>query len=369
MKKKICFAAQFPPPLHGLTKAVDTLYRSSLQDTFTLEKLDITDNRKIFHTLRRIRCSDADLFYFTISQSRGGNLRDLQLLKAMFRTGKKVVVHLHGGYYRTLVDECLPAWQKKANYTAMAQVDAAIVLADSLRYIFEGMTPPEKIISVGNCVDEEFRLTEAELEEKFARQSREQVRSVLYLSNFISSKGYPQLLECAYLEKLRRERGEFPCYRFDFAGAFFDPKEKEFFFRYLREHQLEEIVTYHGVVDGEKKRELLKKGDVFALPTSYPKEGQPISIIEAMSSGMAVLSTPHAGIPDLVTDMENGALVPVGACAEVIYRRLMSFSKSRIESMGRESRKKADEQFTCRQYVENMTHCFEIVLSQPQKGA
>lgn len=29
-KKKICFIAQFPPPMHGLSKAVDTLYNSEL---------------------------------------------------------------------------------------------------------------------------------------------------------------------------------------------------------------------------------------------------------------------------------------------------------------------------------------------------
>lgn len=29
-KKKICFIAQFPPPMHGLSKAVETLYNSEL---------------------------------------------------------------------------------------------------------------------------------------------------------------------------------------------------------------------------------------------------------------------------------------------------------------------------------------------------
>ena len=28
--KKICFIAQFPPPMHGLSKAVETLYNSNL---------------------------------------------------------------------------------------------------------------------------------------------------------------------------------------------------------------------------------------------------------------------------------------------------------------------------------------------------
>lgn len=31
-KKKICFVAQFPPPMHGLSKAVETLYNSELNN-------------------------------------------------------------------------------------------------------------------------------------------------------------------------------------------------------------------------------------------------------------------------------------------------------------------------------------------------
>ena len=42
--------------------------------------------------------------------------------------------------------------------------------------------------------------------------------------------------------------------------------------------------TYYGIVGGEQKRELLKKCYIFALPTRYPNEGQPISILEAIDS-------------------------------------------------------------------------------------
>ena len=51
MMKKICFIAQFPPPMHGLSKAVETLYNSNLnfeidsQGEFEFEKVDITNNK------------------------------------------------------------------------------------------------------------------------------------------------------------------------------------------------------------------------------------------------------------------------------------------------------------------------------------
>ena len=53
-KKSICFIAQFPPPINGLTKAVETLYNSNLNKEFEFNKIDIKDNRRILITLIRL---------------------------------------------------------------------------------------------------------------------------------------------------------------------------------------------------------------------------------------------------------------------------------------------------------------------------
>lgn len=65
-KKKICFIAQFPPPMHGLSKAVETLYDSKLSSEFEFEKVDITNNKSFLKNLVLIHRSKAELFYFTI---------------------------------------------------------------------------------------------------------------------------------------------------------------------------------------------------------------------------------------------------------------------------------------------------------------
>ena len=58
-KKKICFIAQFPPPMHGLSKAVETLYNSELNASvnsdgeFEFEKVDdrfhLDENKRQHH--------------------------------------------------------------------------------------------------------------------------------------------------------------------------------------------------------------------------------------------------------------------------------------------------------------------------------
>ncbi|SNS23677.1 Glycosyltransferase involved in cell wall bisynthesis [Belliella buryatensis] len=45
---------------------------------------------------------------------------------------------------------------------------------------------------------------------------------------------------------------------------------------------------------------------------SGDKEGTPVAVLEAMSAGLPVISTYHAGIPDVIQDNENGLLVQEG---------------------------------------------------------
>lgn len=96
-KKIICFVAQFPPPIHGLSKAVDTLFRSYLNDYYIFDKISITKNISFIKNIFLIKKSKADMFYFTISQSKLGNIRDLIFLKVILSRKKKCLIHLHGG--------------------------------------------------------------------------------------------------------------------------------------------------------------------------------------------------------------------------------------------------------------------------------
>lgn len=359
MAKKICFIAQFPPPIHGLSKAVDTLYRSELRNEFDFRGVDITNNKKFPLSLWKILTSGADLFYFTISQSRFGNLRDLVILQLLRLCRKKCLVHLHGGYYRHMIENDMPAWQKRANQRAFSRLAGAIVLGPSLRYIFEGMLPEERIFTVANCADDEFLMDEPAFEEKMQTWNDKPVRDVLYLSNFIRSKGYPVVLELAKLEKQRCETGGERRFHFHFAGKFFEPEEEAFFHNYVRQNNLQDYITLHGTVQGDAKRELLRRCDVFALPTRYPKEGQPISILEAMGNGMAVLTTDHAGIPDQVADGVNGLVFGSGCTAQDMYRRMCCELNS---NMPVENRRRVLVDFSQKNYLEAMRQVFRRIV-------
>lgn len=365
--KKICFIAQFPPPMHGLSKAVDTLYNSEINadiseyGSFEFEKVDIKDNKKFLSNLKLISKSHADLFYFTISQTKGGNIRDLIILRLLARQNKRCLIHLHGGYYRRLVDNDMPGWQKKANYKTIKKVDGVIVLSESLRFIFQGMLPEEKIYVVNNCVDDEFLLSESEVEEKLQSLKEKEILHILYLSNFIRSKGYPEALELAKLEKERVDSGGRKRFHFEFAGKFFEESERRFFESFIEENGIQDFVTYHGIVGGEEKRKLLKNSDIFILPTRYPNEGQPISILEAYGNAMMVVTTDHAGIPDIVEDGVNGIVVQDKQSVESVYDLLINVDSNSLRAIGRRNRKKCVNFYVQERYIAALKNIFEIV--------
>ena len=79
----IVFLAQFPPPVHGLSVAVKTLYESNIKQEFSFEKINLTNNRAFLKNMIQIIKSGRKNYYFTISQTKGGNLRDLIILKVL----------------------------------------------------------------------------------------------------------------------------------------------------------------------------------------------------------------------------------------------------------------------------------------------
>lgn len=355
-RKKICFIAQFPPPISGLTKAVETLYNSNLKEEFIFEKIDIKNNKKFISNLIKIIKSDSDLFYFTISQSKLGNIRDLIILKILELRKKKCLVHLHGGYYRKLVDNDINYIQRKANYSAINKLEGVIVLGNSLRGIFRDMIDESKIFTVKNCIDNEFLLSDKEFLEKVSSINSKEKIKCLYLSNFIESKGYKKVLKAA--RNLNNKN--ISNIEFIFAGKFFNKEDENFFYNYVNLNKLNSIVSYKGIVQGDEKKQILKESDIFILMTRYPNEGQPISIIEAMGNGQVILTTNHAGIPDIVENFKNGYIFTEDNEEKLSDEILLLMNKqNERKKMMTENYNKVLNHFTEKQYITNMESLFK----------
>ncbi|MDD5199702.1 MAG: glycosyltransferase family 4 protein [Terrimicrobiaceae bacterium] len=82
----------------------------------------------------------------------------------------------------------------------------------------------------------------------------------------------------------------------------------------------------------EQVLEEMRNHDVLVFPSLF--EGFGLVILEAMSQGMTVITTPNTGGPDVITDGENGFIVPIRS-AEAIAERLetLVFDRKRLASM------------------------------------
>jgi glycosyltransferase involved in cell wall biosynthesis len=125
--------------------------------------------------------------------------------------------------------------------------------------------------------------------------------TVLYLNRIESRKGYEHLLR-AIPQVLER----CPKARFVMAGHGDIALAK----RLAADLGVAHAIEFPGWVEGNRKWGLLAAADILCLPSF--SEGVPIAMLEAMAAGVAVVTTPVGGIPDLVQDGVNGMLVRPG---------------------------------------------------------
>lgn len=69
--------------------------------------------------------------------------------------------------------------------------------------------------------------------------------------------------------------------------------------------KLNKSIFLLGPKPNSEAMKILMDSDILALPTYYPSEGFPISIIEAMSYGKLVLSCPRAAVQDMLTAVDG----------------------------------------------------------------
>jgi glycosyltransferase involved in cell wall biosynthesis len=110
-------------------------------------------------------------------------------------------------------------------------------------------------------------------------------------------------------------------------------------------YNLTENVHFLGWVRGTDKERLLQQATVYVLP-SY-SEGLPMSVLEAMAAGLPVVSTFVGGIPEAISDGEEGFLIQPGNVDELVNRLSLLLRDPQMrERMGNAARTKAEALFS-----------------------
>jgi colanic acid/amylovoran biosynthesis glycosyltransferase len=119
----------------------------------------------------------------------------------------------------------------------------------------------------------------------------------------------------------------------------------------LTEEGVADRVEFLGLLDPDRIATEMRRAHLFCLPSRVgpngDSEGIPNVLKEAMASGMPVVSTYHAGIPELVEDGTSGYLVAerdVEALADRLERLVTTPDKWR--AMGQAGRAKVEAEFS-----------------------
>ncbi len=305
--KKVLLIGPFPSPITGVSLAnkvvkdvldKSSYFKSSIINTsytkfdenlgsFSLNKIFfyLTFNFQLYKVIKN------DLIYITPGQTFYGVIKYANFILLSHFLNKKLIMHIHGNHlgneYRSL-----RGFKKKLFYYLLSKTRIGIVLSESLRANMLPFIKPKNIYVLSNFAQDYL------IQENKA-VCRDELR-IIFLSNLMVEKGIFDLLEA--LKKLEKEN---IIYKAKIAGNI----EKSNIAKIKSHFKLLKNTTYIGVVYGNDKKELLEWGNIFILPTYYKMEGQPISIIEAMATKNVIITTKHAGIPDIIVDGTNGFFI------------------------------------------------------------
>jgi glycosyltransferase involved in cell wall biosynthesis len=140
---------------------------------------------------------------------------------------------------------------------------------------------------------------------------------LLYAGTWLDQRGIFYIRDA-----LRNLAGRIPGLTMTFAGCGVPPEEIQRFFG----NELANQVVVRPVVGSGQMQELYAAHDVFLFPSLM--EGLPSVLLEAMATGMPVITTETCGMPDIVENGHNGILIPP-ANATSIEDAVLRLAKSR----------------------------------------
>lgn len=361
MNKKILLIGPRPDPVTGVSLANAVIYENiGKYGKYSIDGINMSYSKleglgsfsfekaffyaKLYKNIFKI-CK-ADIVYITPGQTFFGVVKYAPFIFFARILKKQMLAHIHGNYLH-LEYKTVSGWKQRVMYFILSKVDKGIVLSGLLR---DNMTPfidTKHIYELKNFAGDELFTRNSGEDDLHTDHLR-----VLYLSNLIPEKGIFDLLDALLI--LQNKGISFTA---QIAGSI-DPQNADKIHAKL--HALSKNVEYLGIVGGQNKKNALLQSNVFVFPTYYPMEGQPISILEAMATGNIILTTNHAGIADIFTDVINGYYVEKHSPENVAQKLINISGDLKAQKHIMENNKQiAAEQYRVESFINNFIKILE----------
>ncbi len=265
--------------------------------------------------------------------------------------GVPTILHIHGSEMKDFIG-AQPRWRLRLIRAQLRKASAVVVLSPSWQQYFKGIEPAAKIHVIPNGVALPPR--------RIFAASSDSAINVLFLGEIGERKGIFDLLRA-----FKQARRLCPALRLFVGGKGELQKARDL----VRELDLVDTVEFCGWVVGETKQELLRRADIYVLP-SY-NEGLPMSLLEAMSWSVPVISTTVGGIPELVSNGRHGFLINAGDIAGMATMLAKLGNDPQLRrSMGEQARARVEQDFSSAAVRRKLAALYGgISLSRPKEIA
>jgi glycosyltransferase involved in cell wall biosynthesis len=328
----------------GLDKKVNLKYIGTMKEGSKLKKLFVAAFAYA-RFLNELKWCDVVHVHFSSDSSF---LRKSLFIKTAYRHGKKIVLHQHGGDFVNYYNNQMTDKQRQNVKNVLAMGNAMLVLTSSWKEFFSGITDEKKIkvFPNGIYVGDDSNDVSASVGAEGSIVNKD-YNKILFLGRICRDKGMDELLDA-----MKSVHDTAPDAMLYIGGIFEDETYKK------KIEECNEFVTYLGWVSGEQKEEYLEKCGILVLPSYY--EGFPVSIIEAMYKESAVIASMVGGIPDIISNGEDGILIPPKDTI-ALKNALIDLigNPEKIKNLGQNGREKVKKCYSVNKNIEELLKLYK----------
>ena len=310
------------------------------------------------------RMEQAGIPLFYLDKALGSGFQCVGQLKKLLRELHPQVIHthLHALKYAALASRNIPIVHTVHNQAAQE----AVFLDQQIgKYLFRrGKAQPVALTrEVQQSVAELYGLPEAKIPvitngidlSRCGEKSDYALHypvELLHVGRFFPQKNHAAILGAAALLKKRGINARIHCYG---DGPLLEQTR-----RAAQEQGLAGQVLFEGVTSDVFTP--MSQADLFILPSRW--EGMPMTIIEAMGTGLSVIASRVGGVPDMVTDGESGLLIEPTAEALAAAIEKLVRNEALRQSLGKKAREEA-QRFS----LPAMARGYEALYASVTEGA
>jgi glycosyltransferase involved in cell wall biosynthesis len=215
-------------------------------------------------------------------------------------------------------------------------------------YLVERGVSADKMVINPNTVDPDLYI-----EGLSSDHSKRETKSICAIHRFTEKKGLENLIKSAkFLES-------------DMSINIYGYGDlEESYKQIIKEENLSNVHLKGGIKNREAMLKAFSENDLFACPSVRAKDGDmdgiPTVLMEAMASGIPVLTTNISGIPDLVSDSLTGMITE--STAENIakdVKRFYAFPSTKVKAISENARALIETKFNTRYAVDNLLRVWE----------